>query len=54
MMSILAILASVILGVAGLSALSRNDANNNVLSKINDISFLNRRQMDRPFLQWYC
>ena len=40
MMSILAILASVILGVAGLSALSRNDANNNVLSKINDISLL--------------
>lgn len=40
MMSILAILASVILGVAGLSALSKNDANNNVLSKINDISLL--------------
>ena len=40
MMSILAILASVILGVAGLSALSRNNANNNVLSKINDISLL--------------
>ena len=43
MMSILAILASVILGVAGLSALSRNDANNNVLSKINDISLLQYR-----------
>lgn len=38
MMSILSILASVILGIAGLSALSRNDANTNVLSKINDIS----------------
>ena len=39
-MGVLSILASVILGVAGLSSLSKNSVNNEVLAKINNINLL--------------
>ncbi|WP_310603957.1 methyl-accepting chemotaxis protein [Anaerosporobacter sp.] len=40
LMGALSILVSVILGMVGLSSLSKNDNNNNLLSRINDISLL--------------